>query len=325
MSEVGIIYKLYNTQSKKFYIGVTTRKNYRRRINVHFNYLRNNKHPNDLIQNDFNLHKEEDFKVELLEEFLYNTKEEKFSREIFWVEKTNSYYKDNPLGFNKTRGGLNLYECHGELNVTHKYSEKFVKKMLKEIDKNYRSKNPKEIQQLAKEYGVTTAWINKLRNNKTWKHLDREGLQLNNIIEDRIKIVSENMKKDLSRGIYNTNRYYAEKFDVNEKVIIAFLSGKVYFKQTNNSYIELQKLKSKVRFQNELDYQEKIIEFFKEILKEDNIKALPRRELMNKYNLSMKQYENIINGNRIKTQYGLHLQNLYLSKKLENNTTITNH
>lgn len=96
------IYIITNEINHKVYIGqVGKGKNtINKRLNQHYNYLKNNKHSNDHLQYSWNKYGEENFTFDILEE----CKIEKLdNKEEYWI----SYYKSNKpnYGYNKDTGG----------------------------------------------------------------------------------------------------------------------------------------------------------------------------------------------------------------------------
>lgn len=87
------IYKIQNWIDNKIYIGSS--KNIKRRFNAHRSYLNNGIHPNDHLQNAWNIYGHEIFVFEILEvcvEDKLNTIEQK------WIDKFDS--SNNEKGYN---------------------------------------------------------------------------------------------------------------------------------------------------------------------------------------------------------------------------------
>lgn len=100
------IYSITNLTNNKIYIGQTV--NYKRRISDHKSALRNNRHPNQHLQNAWNKDKENNFTFSLLEECSIETLDEK---EQYYIKKYNSIDPDK--GYNKESGG-SLNKCMSE-------------------------------------------------------------------------------------------------------------------------------------------------------------------------------------------------------------------
>lgn len=89
------VYVLMNTKNNKMYIGQSNNP-IEERYWVHISTLRNNKHYNRLLQNDYNVYKEDSFIFYLLEE-CSDTK----NREKYWIRVLDTYGS----GYNLTYGG----------------------------------------------------------------------------------------------------------------------------------------------------------------------------------------------------------------------------
>lgn len=92
------VYGIHNKINNKYYIGITS--DLSSRWGHHKSKLRHNKHPNDDLQNDFNLCKEENFEFFIIEQLDCNI-ETIAKKEIYYIEKYNSFSN----GYNKTYGG----------------------------------------------------------------------------------------------------------------------------------------------------------------------------------------------------------------------------
>lgn len=99
MKKIGI-YMIKNIINNKIYIGQSL--DILGRWKAHLNCLKNNKHVNKKLQNAWNKYGESNFIFEIIEECL---KEEIYDKEIFYIEKYNSY----KTGYNQTLGGDGTY------------------------------------------------------------------------------------------------------------------------------------------------------------------------------------------------------------------------
>lgn len=95
---IGYIYQIINKVDGRRYIGQTI--DLKKRKQTHFNNLRNNKHPNNLLQNAWNEWGEENFSFEY-EEIEITDKDTLNEAEISTIKKYNSYLD----GYNRTPGG----------------------------------------------------------------------------------------------------------------------------------------------------------------------------------------------------------------------------
>lgn len=84
----------------KKYVGQA--RNIKQRWGVHISKLNCNKHPNCYLQNAWNKYGEESFKFSILE---YCLSGDLNNREIFWIEKLNTFNDNNPNGMNLVQGG----------------------------------------------------------------------------------------------------------------------------------------------------------------------------------------------------------------------------
>lgn len=90
------IYCIRNTVNNKRYIGSSIRVLTRKR--VHFQKLRDNKHPNKKLQRSYNKYGSDKFIFEILEEFNTYNKKDQFVKEQYYIDLFKSFKK----GFNCT-------------------------------------------------------------------------------------------------------------------------------------------------------------------------------------------------------------------------------
>lgn len=121
-----IIYKITNLITNKVYIGQTTQK-FKNRINKHKERMKNGK--NTPLYNSLRKYGIENFKFEIIEEV--SSKEELNQREIYYIEKFNSFY---PNGYNLTKGGAGTFNYHHTKSDKEKMSK--LKKGLFDGEKN---------------------------------------------------------------------------------------------------------------------------------------------------------------------------------------------
>lgn len=95
---IGYIYYIINNKNKKRYVGQTI--NIQKRKNDHYNKLKNNKHINYKLQNDWNKYGEDSFSFEY-NQYTLNSKEELDTLEKAFIQQFNSYED----GYNLTLGG----------------------------------------------------------------------------------------------------------------------------------------------------------------------------------------------------------------------------
>lgn len=130
----GYIYKIYNTENNKIYIGQT-----RRTINIrwkqHLSEAKKDKNKNTLLYNAMNKYGFAKFNIQLIKEYSFNTKNELIQmldkEEIRYISEYNSM---KPNGYNMQRGGkspteslkcpVDKYSLKGEfLKSYESYSE----------------------------------------------------------------------------------------------------------------------------------------------------------------------------------------------------------
>ncbi len=87
------IYSINNIIDNKYYIGET--KNLIKRLDEHLRMLKNNKHPNDHLQNAFNLYGKQSFSFEILEECPIEYLK---SQENYWCNMLNTH--NRKYGYN---------------------------------------------------------------------------------------------------------------------------------------------------------------------------------------------------------------------------------
>lgn len=100
---MGLIY-MRTSPSGGIYIGKTILSE-ERRWQLHCNgaYNSNSSDYNCILSKAIRKYGKDNFSVKILED---NISEDNLNnREIFWINKYNTYYKDNPKGYNMTRGG----------------------------------------------------------------------------------------------------------------------------------------------------------------------------------------------------------------------------
>lgn len=93
-------YEILCRDNGKKYIGVTTNPTVRK--NRHFNYLRQNKHANPIMQAAFNKYGEDSFTFEVFDTFEIDSKDEAYAKEGYYIQTRGNF----PEGFNCNIGGV---------------------------------------------------------------------------------------------------------------------------------------------------------------------------------------------------------------------------
>lgn len=151
---MGLIYMRTSPSGGK-YIG-QTRVSEQERWRDHVSEANSpsNKNYNTLLNRAIRKYGEENFSLEILEDNIEDTNLD--AREIYWIEKYQTYYKDNPNNYNMTRGG----------NTGYKYSDQFIKSLwdsgetIKDIKTKY-NMNYNNLSSRIQALGVSKEEINK--------------------------------------------------------------------------------------------------------------------------------------------------------------------
>jgi len=128
------VYKLVNLVNGKVYIGSTTKL--RQRRFSHLSKLRNGKHENRNIQNDWNEYGENNFNWEVIQ--IIDDISDTFSlipREQYWMNFYRSYDRESGYNISPTAGkttgispSLELRQKHSEFMRNHKHTPESYKK-----------------------------------------------------------------------------------------------------------------------------------------------------------------------------------------------------
>lgn len=168
------IYKIINTINSKVYVGSST--HLKSRISSHYNFLKNNKHPNRHLQSAWNKYGEEYFDYEILE---YVDKINLIEREQYWIDILKVCDRDT---------GYNIAPIAGN-NVGIKRSEEF-KQNLREQNKGWRFyhiltehdviqikmllKENKTCTSIAEFFNTSESNISQIKNNLSWSAIKLE-------------------------------------------------------------------------------------------------------------------------------------------------------
>jgi len=179
------IYKITCLPTCREYIGVT--RCFAERKYNHFRSLKRGNHRNDFLQRAYNKYGKDNFIFEVIERV--EGYEDCLKREIYWIEKLNTYGN----GFNLTVGGEGwipnqatrdkrskslsgknnpMYGMVGSLNGNAKMTEYKARKIKKMIAMGFRNRDITEFM------NITNNQCSKIKNGITWKHITLdEGAQ----------------------------------------------------------------------------------------------------------------------------------------------------
>lgn len=191
------VYKIINLQNNKIYIGSSLNVN--QRLNAHKRNLRDNKHINKILQEEYNSFGVQNFVYGIIEYVEYD-KELLLDREQYWLDYYKSY--DNNYGYNIFSDSRNANGYKHTDESKKKMSEFQKGKVLSDEHKNKISetllKNPptkgkimsdETKQKLSISHtGKKLSEVTKQRISKTLKSKERK------LTEDELKMRSENNK-----------------------------------------------------------------------------------------------------------------------------------
>lgn len=146
---MGTVYKILNRKNGRFYIGSSI--NIKRRWEGHKSQLRHQKHPNILLQTDWDKYKEESFSLEILEEVpnaLLLEKEEE------WITREKSLAKYGNYNISATPRSPMLGRQHTP-ETKAKISKATAGKNNPFYGKTHSKKTKEKIRQAGKKYEPT--------------------------------------------------------------------------------------------------------------------------------------------------------------------------
>lgn len=188
------IYKITNTHTQRVYVGQC--KNFATRWSQHSSSVRNNKHQNKFIQNDFNKCKEElgndDFLVfEVIEVMEGSTKEERTAREQVWID---TFYdkQEQCYNFKKVASPVDKTTWSNTPEETSRKLSVAVRNAL-ETDPSYRAKLSEKSKLRWSEPGYKERLAK--AQEDAWKGSKREGQR---------EALSERTKKFHEEGRMNS-------------------------------------------------------------------------------------------------------------------------
>jgi group I intron endonuclease len=173
MKKISGIYAITNEVSNRAYIGSS--KDVLGRWSNHKSNLKNNKHKNKLLQNDYNNQSINDFTYTFLEECLQRdlpTKEklwkDNYKDNIYNVRDIVSTHKQIRRG----REAKAFKEKFSVLNQGEKNPNcsKFNETSIKEVRRLLVDGEP--LEEIAARYHTTVGYIYQIKNKRKWKHVD---------------------------------------------------------------------------------------------------------------------------------------------------------
>ena len=152
----GKIYKLVSSQTDKMYIGSTT-KSLKERFSEHkSSYQRYNNNECNQYYSSFKLLKYDDCKIELLENYNCDSKEELLFRERYYIENTeNSINENSPIKLDEEHiQDKKLYYLYNKEDLLNKRKVYYNlnKNIIQENIKKYRIQNKDKIRKLSNSY-----------------------------------------------------------------------------------------------------------------------------------------------------------------------------
>lgn len=144
---MGVIYKI-TSPSDKIYIGKT--KNLRKRKTEHIRQAQ--KGTDGILYNSIRKYGWHHHKLEIIEEIQDDLLNE---REVFWIAEYNTYWKDNSIGMNLTKGGDgNNGSWMHKTELREWFSDKFKGEGNPFYGKTHTEEFRKEQSQRAKKYSI---------------------------------------------------------------------------------------------------------------------------------------------------------------------------
>lgn len=223
--KVSCIYKIENLVNGKVYIGQTV--NFKIRKRHHLNALRTNRHPNDFLQKSFNIHKEENFEIAILE--LTENLDEK---EVYWINSYNS--TDYKFGYNFLTGGSSF--------KMNSYTKKRISTGIKRFYKNNPSAREVVSKRVSGENNPfhgkkhTKESIEKIIQNRSWyRHSEETKRKMSEQKKGEKhphygKTFSDEWRSNLSKAHLGQKAANKKEFSEAEiqRIIFLYKEGKTY-------------------------------------------------------------------------------------------------
>ena len=170
------IYKIECNISKKIYIGSTCKKTIAERMSQHRSDYKHYLNDNFHYVSSFDIIKDEDYDIILIESYPCNSKDELYSRERYWTNELDCINRYKNQGLQIELGEKEYKKEYYEQNKDKilKYHEEYYeanKEFFKEYFKEYRDINKDKINEKHKcECGGLYTNSNKAQHTKTNKH-----------------------------------------------------------------------------------------------------------------------------------------------------------
>lgn len=130
ISNISCIYKIVNIINNKYYIGSSIKV--RDRWTKHLSNLRNNNHHSPYLQNSFNKHGEDNFKIEIIELVDINSLN---SREEYWINRLDACNRIKGYNNENIVNGIRIFseETKEKLRKT-KSTKEYIEKNIKHLN-----------------------------------------------------------------------------------------------------------------------------------------------------------------------------------------------
>lgn len=287
---------------KFLYVGATM--DFKARIRSHLSNMKSDRYKNHILYQKMNQYGVKKIKFTVLEKDI-ETIEKLDKREALYVDKLNTYFKNNPFGLNSTptgRGGL-----QGDFNHKAQLSEDVVY----EIKKNF-AEGVMDREEIKEIYDINGGMLSKILTLRSWDYVAPEfNKAINDILAN--DVIGE-------KTAYMIKKMYVEKFSENEieektgikKEVFRHILGLRTYKKVGSEFNKKIIYMNKEKKENRNDL---IIS-----IKEDFISGLSQSEIVKKRGVTAQYVSRILNFDRSK-QIGEHLNNAILERKNKDKNT----
>lgn len=221
------IYEIKNTKTNKRYVGSSSQLN-KRKIR-HFSSLRNNRHENRYIQEDWNIYGEKHFVFNVLESV--DDSKDLLIREGYWMNKLKSddrMYGYNIYGFDSDGNVVvpkevinQIIKNTNHLEGIHHPNSKLTNEAV--VDITTRVDKGENVLKLADEYQIDKSTVYQIANNEVWKSVKRKTAKKHRHDRKLTEIDVREIKIALSQNA--SSRKLADKYCVHLDTIQAIKQG----------------------------------------------------------------------------------------------------